>query len=112
MHIQKDTYKTLRLFYKRISLTDEEMAILPENVLADLKKYEFISREFVGYLDGQHAKFTNYHITEAGKIYFQSHSKIEWLKQNWLSFFSLIFAFIAAIPVIIQGISYILRSIA
>lgn len=35
--------------------------------------------------------------------------KIQWWKENWISVLSLIFCFIAALPVIIQGISYILK---
>lgn len=36
-------------------------------------------------------------------------SSRSWWKNNWISLLSLVFAFIAAIPVIIQGISAILQ---
>lgn len=35
--------------------------------------------------------------------------RAEWWKNNWIALLSLIFAFIAALPVIIQGISAMLK---
>lgn len=38
--------------------------------------------------------------------------RLTWWKNNWIQFFGLVFAFIAALPVIFQAICYILRCIA
>lgn len=111
MKISKNSFKILKVFYKRISLTDDEIAQLPSEYFNELKSAEFITKDYLGYLDGYHAKYTNYHITDAGKAYFQSHNKTEWLKQNWISLLAMLFAFISALPVIWQGILYILRCI-
>lgn len=111
MNISKNAFKALKIFYKRISLTDTEIDQLPSESFNELKSTELITKDYLGYLDGYHAKYTNYHITDAGKAYFESHSKLEWLKQNWISLLAMLFAFISAIPVIWQGIVYILRCI-
>ncbi len=111
MDISKDALRTLKLFYKKVSLPDEEISKLSADSFAALEKAEFVTRDFLGYLDGYHAKYTNYHITDAGKAHYQNRSKSEWLRQNWISLLSLLFALIAALPVIIQGIDSILKYI-
>lgn len=111
MSIPKSAFSTLKSFYKNVSITNEEFAKLPPEDISILENNEFIRRDFLGYLDGQHRSYTLYHITEAGKAYVQNHSPLEWIKQNWVSLLSMIFAFIAAIPVIWKGIAHILQYI-
>ncbi len=111
MNIPKSAFKTLKAFYKNISMPKEDLGKLSPEDISILENNELIAKDFLGYLDGQHRSYTLYHITDAGKAYIQNHSPLEWLRQNWLSLLSMVFAFIAAIPVIWKGIVYILQHI-
>ena len=107
----KEFFKTLQLFYRQVSLTEEEISQLPTAAFSQLLEKEYVTRDFLGYLDGQHRSYSHYHITDAGKVYYVSHSKTEWFKQNWIALLGMVFAFISAIPVILQAIACILNRI-
>lgn len=107
MDISKETFRTLKFFYKHTCIPDEEISkFLPDHI-DSLIKNGYIAKDFLGYPDGYNAKYSSYHITDSGKAYVQQYSKSEWFKQNWLQILSVVFAFIAALPVIFQGIGYI-----
>lgn len=111
MSISKETFETLKIFYKKNSLTQEELSDIPEKHFNALLDAGFVTNEFLGYPDGRTAKYSDYHITDTGKAYVQEHSKSAWMKQNWLQILGVIFSCIAALPVIIQGIDYICKHI-
>lgn len=109
--LSKDAYKILKLFDEKYSLSDEEIKNLPEDAFSTLEKSGYIKRDSLGYPDGYRAKYSDYHITDKGKAYVQSKSKSEWWSNNWIQLLSMIFALIAAIPVIKQGVEIILKCI-
>lgn len=111
MNISNESFKTLKVFYQKNSLSEEELSDIPEKQIDALLSNNFIASDFLGYSDGLTPKYSDYHITDSGKTYVQEHSISEWLKQNWLQLLSVIFSCIAAIPAIIKGIDYICRRI-
>jgi hypothetical protein len=108
MNVSRASLKVLKLFYRKYSLSSEEISKIPDELLSSLEKSGYVVIDFLGYPDGRTAKYSDYHITDSGKAYVQSHSSLEWFKQNWIALFSLIFAFIGALPVIWHVIQCIL----
>lgn len=109
--LSKPAYKLLQEFNKK-SFSNEDLKHIDIVAFEHLKSNGYVTRDSLGYPDGFHAKYSDYHITEAGKGYLHEYSRTEWFKNNWIALLSLLFAFIAALPVIIQAIYYILKYIA
>lgn len=109
--LSKNAYNILKLFDEKYSLSNDEIKTLPEDAFSVLERDGYIKQDSLGYPDGYHAQYSDYHITDKGKAYIQSKSKAEWWVNNWIQLLSMIFALIAAIPVIKQGIEIILKYI-
>lgn len=109
--LSKNAYKILKLFDEKYSLSNDEIKNLPEDAFSTLERDGYIKQDSLGYPDGYRAQYSDYHITDKGKSYVQSKSRSEWLANNWIQFLSMIFALIAAIPVIKQGLEIILKCI-
>lgn len=109
--LSKEAYLVLKQFAIHYSLSDVQVNNISNDIIEFLELGGYIKRDSLGYPDGFHAKYSDYHITEAGKAYVQSRSMSVWWKNNWVSFLSMIFAIIASIPVIMQGIELLLKYI-
>lgn len=111
MNISKDSYKVLKLFYKNNSLSCEDISDISDDIFNALLDCKYITRDFIGYSNDGRAEYSDYYITDSGKACIQNKSRTEWFKNNWISLFSLLFAFVAALPVIINAVEYILSKL-
>lgn len=109
--LTQNAYELLKIFYAKKALTNTELEKVDSNAFDMLLSKKYIENKFLEYKDNGYAQYSDYYITELGKAYIQSHSKLRWWKNNWISFLGMIFAFISALPVILQIIAYILKNI-
>lgn len=87
----------------KIPIPPPQLPPLSEEDIENLKHYK-MSDEKKAYINEKYIK-----PTQERERKLKKKKRSEWWKNNWVSFLAMIFAFIAAIPYIIQGIESILK---